>query len=1675
MYIKYIDHRAWVSIIAGYTPPMIEVTSSTSTEGETRERLFAPKPEQNWTMEEIALANFNAKAMGAISDHVDPHMFRLFSNQTVAKTAWDILQLHCEGSDSVKQTKLRNLMTKFENLRMGEHETIKEYSAKILDISNESFALGESISNARLVSKVLRSLPERFNIKIAVIEETNDVRTVSLDTILSILTTFELNLEVQATSKANSIALASALKVSNDMVQLSKDIEESNLEENECALITQKFNNMLNKKRMAKFPNSVPSSSSKFESFKKESVVKKPVFSENKKSVESVQCRACQGFGHFANECANTLKKRGISYSATLSDSEDEDLTSNVSIMSSSQLTLSDSDSEVVVEQYSVDTTDCTTDCSLYTCLNSKTDGESECVQEEEDCATYEELHNTFVELHTEWLKQTEQIKAFKKVNEKLTAENIRLKSESEVFKSESERLSKENVFQKDSIAKLEVMLTKRDIECEKLRTDLTKETETLTRLNKGKAKLDEVLNLGNQGRSGIGYGDKMFVKMGESTSNEEQFSQYKHVSTPMPKKYRKRRYVCHHCFSPGHIRPFCYKLKQELGLDKHGGHLSRQLSRQLCEQTGTQLPRQLKAGSETAWVRKNETCQVVLTSFKSSVEGSWYFDSGCSRHMTGIAEHLSNYEAFKGGKVNFGGGDQGKIIGKGTLNVLGLPNLHNVLHVEGLKANLISISQLCDDDLFVKFDKSTCEVFDKTNVCVLTGVRSSDNCYKVGNKVSCHSISMDETEIWHQKLGHASEKKISELIKFGAAKGLPNLDLKRLSVCGSCQKGKQVKSGHKKVNNYGTSKCLELIHTDLMGPIEVESLSRKKYCFVCVDDFSRYTWVIFLREKTNTIEEFKIWYKKIKNLYGLKAIRIRSDHGTEFENTQFSLFCDSKGITHEFSAPKTPQQNGVAERKNRTLQEMARVMLSSKNLSKKFWAEAVNTACHVGNRVFLRVGSTMTPYEILLGKKPTVKYFHVFGCICYILNDREYLSKFDSKSDKAIFLGYSTNSRAYRVYNLKTKSVMESINVVFDDASDLNVKTAENDVTGCTWEENLVDDESDPEKERKSAEQEHVKTVEQPVVPTTDAASDQTTADLESDSETDEGVLSRSQDVPARIQGNHPTSQVIGEVEEGIKTRGKRVNYRDLAGLVCMKSVYHQVSSCCFVANYEPKNVKEALLDENWINAMQEELIQFEKNDVWVLVPRPSHVNVIGTKWIFKNKSDEQENILRNRARLVAQGYTQIEGIDFDETFAPVARIESIRLLLSIACFLNITLHQMDVKSAFLNGNLNEEAYVEQPKGFEDPLKPNHVFKLKKALYGLKQAPRAWYGRLTEHLVQLGFKRGEVDKTLFIKKEKNDILIAQIYVDDIVFGSTSNSMLKMFIESMTSTFEMSMVGELKFFLGLQIVQSKEGISISQSKYAKNLVKKFGLENASHMRTPMGSSQKLCKDEEGKSVDHTLYRSMIGSLLYLTASRPDIMFSVCLCARYQADPKESHLTAVKRIIRYVSGTINLGLNFTRDTNTNLVGFSDSDWAGSMDDRKSTTGGCFYLGNNLVSWFSRKQNCVSLSTAESEYVAVGSCCTQLLWMNQMLKDYGLKSETLTVFCDNLSAKYIAKNPVQHSRTKHIDIRHHFIRDLVEQNIITLEHVGTTDQLADIFTKALDFERFTSLRKSLCLSG
>ncbi|GJU91626.1 putative ribonuclease H-like domain-containing protein [Tanacetum coccineum] len=492
------------------------------------------------------------------------------------------------------------------------------------------------------------------------------------------------------------------------------------------------------------------------------------------------------------------------------------------------------------------------------------------------------------------------------------------------------------------------------------------------------------------------------------------------------------------------------------------------------------------------------------------------------------------------------------------------------------------------------------------------------------------------------------------------------------------------------------------------------------------------------------------------------------------------------------------------------------------------------------------------------------------------------------------------------------------------------------------------------------------------------------------------------------RIHNIHPQSQILGDPKSSVQTRSKVRQHSGAHALV---------------------------------EAMQEELLQFRLQLVWILVDLPHGAKVIRTKWVYRNKRDERGVVVRNKARLVAQGHRQEEGIDYDEVFAPVARIEAIRLFLAFASFMGFIVYQMDVKSAFLYGTIDEEVYVSQPPGFVDPDHPKKVYKVVKALYGLHQAPRAWYATLSTFLETHGYRRGTIDKTLFIKKDKKDIMLVQVYVDDIIFGSTRKSWCDEFEALMKGRFQMSSMGELIFFLGLQVKQTTDGIFISQDKYVADMLKKFDLASVKTAITPMETKMALTKDEEADEVDVHLYRSMIGSLMYLTAFRPDIMFVVCACSRFLVTPKISHLNAVKRIFKYLKGKPNLGLWYPRESSFDLEAYSDSDYAGANLDMKSTT--------------------------EAEYVVAASCYGQVLWIENQMLDYGFNFMNTKIHIDNESTICIVKNPVYHSKTKHIEIRHHFIRDSYEKKLIRVEKIHTDFNVADLLTKAFDGPRFNFL--------
>ncbi|KAJ9545769.1 hypothetical protein OSB04_025476 [Centaurea solstitialis] len=1172
-----------------------------------------------------------------------------------------------------------------------------------------------------------------------------------------------------------------------------------------------------------------------------------------------------------------------------------------------------------------------------------------------------------------------------------------------------------------------------------------------------------------------------------------------------------------------------------------------------------------------------------------------WYMDSGCSKHMTGRKELLANFKQKYGVNVRFGNKLSAPIMGYGDILHHKI-TINKVAYVEGLSHNLLSIGKFCDKGLEVNFRETRCCVRTFEGHELIEGTRRS-NLYTVNFQKQrpftevclLSKATFNQNVLWHRRLSHLNYATINQLAKTGLVTGLPSLRFTKEQLCSACEMGKIKKSSHKLKVEHNTSKPLQLLHMDLCGPMRVQSINGRKYVLVIVDDFSRYTWVNFLRSKDGASDIIISFIRNVQVRLQLPIQVIRTDNGTEFKNHKLDSFLDSVGTTHTFSAARTPQQNGVVERKNHTLVEAARTMLAFSKLPLHFWAEAVASACFTQNRSLITKRFMKTPYELVYNRPPSIKFFRVFGCECYVKNDKDNLDKFSPKGDEGVFIGYAMDSPSYRVYNKKTRRVVESTNVDFEEgieedstpapvtpgisgvlasdqlhgnpmtSSSSTNKPSSSNSNSCDLDElfeffykgfsapanvvlptpavvqstspvivsttdisssNLQGTSSSSSSTSTSpssrvspasAEGEPSHTFQQqaPVVnvpsPQSGASSTMPTTSqhqgipspapqvagpslVSSDTPAAPGPIVVQSQVPPTVTTlattrrepefyidlrieplppptlphttkwtrAHPLHQVIGSKTAPVKTRSATQN---------------ECLFAAFLSRHEPSNVMEALDISDWVTAMQEELNQFERLGVWRLVPRPKNKTIIDLKWIFKNKKDEDGIVTRNKARLVAKGFKQQAGIDYDETFALVARIEAIRIFLAYAAHKNFTVYQMDVKTAFLNGELKEEVYVSQPEGFVDRTKPNHVYILDKALYGLKQAPRAWYDHLSNALLDNGFYKGKIDPTLFIKTEGDDILLVQIYVDDIIFGSTNSDMCTWFSDLMTTRFEMSMLRELSFFLGLQVLQKPDGILINQSKYIGDLLKRFHMDTSSVAKTPMASSTLIGADAKGKPVDQKTYRAIIGSLLYLTPSRPDIMFATCFCARFHANPKESHMMAVKRILRYLKGTPNRGLWYPKESGFELVAFSDADHGGCQLDRKSTSGHVQFLGDKLVSWSFEKQHCVSTSTAEAEYVAAASCCSQVLWMRTQLRDYGYNFNHIPIYCDSKSAIAISCNPVQHTRTKHIDIRYHFIKDHVERGTIELYFVNTEYQLADLFTKPLDEKRFNFLLSKL----
>ncbi|GJV18563.1 putative ribonuclease H-like domain-containing protein [Tanacetum coccineum] len=770
----------------------------------------------------------------------------------------------------------------------------------------------------------------------------------------------------------------------------------------------------------------------------------------------------------------------------------------------------------------------------------------------------------------------------------------------------------------------------------------------------------------------------------------------------------------------------------------------------------------------------------------------------------------------------------------------------------------------------------------------------------------------------------------------------------------------------------------------DLFGPVSIESINKKRYCLVVTDDFSRFSWVFFLATKDETSEILCKFIIGLENQLNHNVKIIRCDNGTEFKNHAMNEFCAKKGIKREFSVARTPQQNGVAERKNRTLIEAARTMLADSLLPIPFWAEAVNTACYVLNRILVTNPQNKTPYELLIGNSPSISFMRPFGCPLTILNTLDSLGKFDGKSDEGYLLGYSTTSKAFRVYNKRTKRVEENLHINFlEDQPNVTG-------TGPNWMFDLDFLTNSMNYIPVSVENQVNVDAVQDVAPTAhekpSVQDSKDVADKEGKHQMieDEQVLHDdlekiiAQEVVATALDD-ATRQAFKEEKRNIASQKRAAQTTSITKLSTGRSSVSTATTPYVSAASTSTGANAGESSFVYLGGkIPIDASTLPNADLPIDPNMPDleyDSDAFSSDGIFNGAFDD-ENVGAVADFNNMDDTINEEGIDYDEVFASVSKIEAIRLFLAFASYIGFTIYQMDVKSAFLYGTIEEEVYVYQPPGFVDLAHPNKVYK--KMVSGEK------------------------------------------------------SMCTEFEDYMHKRFQMRSMGELTFFLGLQVKQQPDGIFISQDKYVADILKKFDFWSIRTATTSIKSNKPLVKDEDGEDVDVHIYRSMIGSLMYLTASRSGIMFAVCACAR---------------------------------------SFSDSDYGGASLDRKSTTCGCQFLSRRLISWQCKKQTIVANSTTKAEYVTAANCCGQVLWIQNQLMDYGFNFMNTNIHIDNESTISVIKNPVVYSRIKHIEIRFHFIRDCYEKRLIEVIKIHTDHNVTDLLTKGFDVTRFNFLVVSI----
>ncbi|KAL9241494.1 hypothetical protein vseg_015603 [Gypsophila vaccaria] len=1023
----------------------------------------------------------------------------------------------------------------------------------------------------------------------------------------------------------------------------------------------------------------------------------------------------------------------------------------------------------------------------------------------------------------------------------------------------------------------------------------------------------------------------------------------------------------------------------------------------------------------------------------------SWVVDSGASHHITDDLNTLSIHSSYEGpDDLYIGDGSPLQITHTGSFTILSHSSpplsFNNVLVVPKISRKLFSVSQFCyDNNASATFLHSSFSIKDiRTGKLLLHGPLI-DGMYVWTPSLPHANIALTPGQSsWHHRLGHPSNK-IFQLLNSRL-----KLSTSHFDQCIACHINKSHKLSFSTSSLISTAP-LDLVFSDVWTS-PILSPESYKYYVVFIDHFTHYIWLYPIKQKSDTTPTF-LKFRAIVEKYFNKPIRqFYSDNGGEFVKLTHHL--QAHGITHLTSPPHTPEHNGFAERRHRHIVETGLSLLTHAKLPISFWHHAFTTATYLINRLPTPTLQNHSPYFSLFEKEPNIHKLHSFGCLCFPWLRPYTTHKLQPRSIQCVFLGYSLTQSAYLCLDPLTSRIYTSRHVRFLDdefpySRLLNLTSPPSYISPTTWCPLTVPIVSPPLPHSPTLPPPSSPSIAHtPPAPTSHTS---TTVTIPSTTTNTSNIL--------------PPSHHATRLSNNIRKPNPK---------------YAQVTSLP-TSYITPNTVKQALIDPLWRAAMQAEFDALTRNSTWTLVPPSTSCNVIGCKWVFRIKYNLDGTLKQHKARLVAKGFHQRPGLDYSETFSPVIKPTTIRLILSLAVTNGWSMRQIDINNAFLQGTLTDSVYMVQPPGFANSATPDYVCKLSKAIYGLKQAPRAWYTELKKYFLSYGFTNSISDSSLFIYNRSNTRLFALVYVDDIIVTGPNPSDISKFIIAISTRFSLKDLGPLSYFLGMEVTPTSSGLHLNQSKYVSDLLARYNMLDCSPATSPMLSHPPLTRTDDQPLQDATNYRAIVGSLQYLSLTRPDIAYPVNKLAQFLTHPTAVHWCALKRLLRFLKGSLHHGIYLHKHNPFDLHAYCDADWAGDRDDYLSTTGYIVFIGQHPVSWSSKKQRALSRSSTEAEFRAIADTTSELLWLKSLLSELNIPvNKPPTIFCDNLGATNYSANPIFHSRMKHLALAFHFVREQVQSRTIRIQHVNGDDQIADTLTKPLAKPRFMLLASKIGLT-